>query len=43
VSGLTPVDTRGQGFLGATGVRKNAKTPVFPVFFTLFCFMKPLL
>jgi hypothetical protein len=24
---LTPVDTRKQGFLGATGVRKNAKTP----------------
>jgi hypothetical protein len=39
---LTPVDTRGQGFLGSTGVRKNAKTPVFPGFFGSFCFQSLL-
>jgi hypothetical protein len=30
---LTPVDTRGQGFLGATGVIENAKTPGNPEVF----------
>src|SRR5262249_16759492 len=29
-TGLTPVDTRWQGFSGATGVTENAKTPGFP-------------
>jgi hypothetical protein len=29
---LTPVDTRGEGFLGVTGVTENAKTPGNPGF-----------
>jgi hypothetical protein len=32
--GLTPADTRGEGFPGATGVTKNAKTPGNPGFST---------
>jgi hypothetical protein len=40
---LTPVDTRWQGLLGSTGVTENAKTPVFPGFFTSFCFDSPVL
>jgi len=27
---LTPVDTRGEGFVGVTGVTENAKTPGNP-------------
>jgi hypothetical protein len=30
--GLTPADTRKQGFVGATGVSKMQKTLVFPGF-----------
>jgi hypothetical protein len=35
---LTPADTRAEGFLGATGVTENAKTPGNPGHFHVWLF-----